>query len=181
MIKDDCPFVDNYVPHLVVKGIVLAYMKYIEEKSELAITHGSHRGSDDRSGRGGHRHHSTLRRLRRRPFYARSFDARTANPSNLWSAGSSWATSSKGSKIIDQVTIGCEGPDVFAIHCHGNPLIVERIMELLRRHGVQPVRAEQLLASVLESQKPQDAIAVEAKLALTTVKTTRGRASSPIR
>ncbi|HNS19551.1 MAG TPA: type III pantothenate kinase [Sedimentisphaerales bacterium] len=34
-IKDDCPFVDNYVPHLVVKGIVLAYMKYIEEKSEM--------------------------------------------------------------------------------------------------------------------------------------------------
>ena len=34
-IKDDCPFVDNYVPHLVVKGIVLAYKKYIEEKSEL--------------------------------------------------------------------------------------------------------------------------------------------------
>ncbi|MEN6333193.1 MAG: type III pantothenate kinase [Phycisphaerales bacterium] len=36
MIKDDVPFVDNYVPHLVVKGIVLAYMKFIEEKSELA-------------------------------------------------------------------------------------------------------------------------------------------------
>jgi len=35
-IKDDCPFVDNYVPHLVVQGIVLAYMKFIEEKSELA-------------------------------------------------------------------------------------------------------------------------------------------------
>jgi type III pantothenate kinase len=35
-IKDDCPFVDNYVPHLVVKGIVLAYMKYIESKSEVA-------------------------------------------------------------------------------------------------------------------------------------------------
>ncbi len=35
-IKDDCPFVDNYVPHLVVKGIVLAYMKHIEEKSEMA-------------------------------------------------------------------------------------------------------------------------------------------------
>ncbi len=34
-IKDDCPFVDNHVPHLVVKGIVLAYMKYIEQKSEL--------------------------------------------------------------------------------------------------------------------------------------------------
>jgi len=36
-IKDDCPFVDNYVPHLVIKGIVLAYVKYIEEKSEELI------------------------------------------------------------------------------------------------------------------------------------------------
>ncbi|MBN1358951.1 MAG: type III pantothenate kinase [Sedimentisphaerales bacterium] len=34
MIVDDCPFVDNYVPNLVLKGIVLAYMKYIETKSE---------------------------------------------------------------------------------------------------------------------------------------------------
>jgi type III pantothenate kinase len=34
-IKDDCPFVDNYVPHLVIKGIVLAYIKFVEEKSEL--------------------------------------------------------------------------------------------------------------------------------------------------
>ena len=34
-IKNDCPFVDNYVPNLVVKGIVLAYMKYVEKKSEL--------------------------------------------------------------------------------------------------------------------------------------------------
>jgi len=36
VIKEDCPFVDNYVPHLVIKGIVLAYVKYVEEKSELA-------------------------------------------------------------------------------------------------------------------------------------------------
>ncbi len=35
IIKDDCPFIDNYVPHLVIKGIVLAYMKYVEEKSEM--------------------------------------------------------------------------------------------------------------------------------------------------
>ena len=34
-IKDDCPFVDNYVPHLVVKGIVLAYQKYLETQSEM--------------------------------------------------------------------------------------------------------------------------------------------------
>ncbi|MHC4074996.1 MAG: type III pantothenate kinase [Planctomycetota bacterium] len=34
IIKDDCQFVDSYVPYLVVKGIVLAYRKFIEEKME---------------------------------------------------------------------------------------------------------------------------------------------------
>jgi len=33
IIKEDCDFVDNYVPNLVVKGIVLAYQKYIESKN----------------------------------------------------------------------------------------------------------------------------------------------------
>jgi len=32
MIKDDCDFADSYVPNLVLKGIVLAYRKHIEEK-----------------------------------------------------------------------------------------------------------------------------------------------------
>lgn len=72
-------------------------------------------------------------------------------------------------RTIDQVTVGCEGPDTFAIHCHGNPLIVEQIMGLLQRHGVQPVRAEQLLVRGAE-----DSIATEAKLALTRVKTIEG-------
>jgi len=31
MIKDDCEFVDSWVPNLTIKGIVLAYRKYIEE------------------------------------------------------------------------------------------------------------------------------------------------------
>jgi type III pantothenate kinase len=31
-IKDDCEFIDSYVPNLVVKGIVLAYQKYSEER-----------------------------------------------------------------------------------------------------------------------------------------------------
>jgi type III pantothenate kinase len=31
-IKDDCKFIDSYVPNLVVKGIVLAYRKYAKEK-----------------------------------------------------------------------------------------------------------------------------------------------------
>jgi len=32
IIKDDCEFIDSYVPNLAVKGIALAYRKYIEEK-----------------------------------------------------------------------------------------------------------------------------------------------------
>ena len=32
VIKDECDFIDSYVPNLVVKGIVLTYRKYIEEK-----------------------------------------------------------------------------------------------------------------------------------------------------
>ncbi len=31
-IKDDCEFIDSWVPNLVVKGIALAYRKYIKEK-----------------------------------------------------------------------------------------------------------------------------------------------------
>ena len=34
IIKDDCNFIDSYVPNMVIKGIVLAYQKYIEEKVE---------------------------------------------------------------------------------------------------------------------------------------------------
>ncbi len=32
-IQSDCTFIDNYVPNLVVKGIVLAYSKYMAEKT----------------------------------------------------------------------------------------------------------------------------------------------------
>jgi type III pantothenate kinase len=35
LIKDDCDFVDNYVPNLVIRGIALAYQRYIEEKSSV--------------------------------------------------------------------------------------------------------------------------------------------------
>ena len=33
-IKDDCDFIDSFVPNLVVKGIILAYKKYIAEKAK---------------------------------------------------------------------------------------------------------------------------------------------------
>lgn len=32
VIKDDIPFVDSYVPHLVTKGIALAYRRYLDEQ-----------------------------------------------------------------------------------------------------------------------------------------------------
>ena len=35
IIKDDCQFIDSYVPDLVIKGIVFAYKKYIEEKQAV--------------------------------------------------------------------------------------------------------------------------------------------------
>ncbi|MBP8910973.1 MAG: 50S ribosome-binding GTPase [Phycisphaerae bacterium] len=72
-------------------------------------------------------------------------------------------------QTIDHITVGCEGPDVFAIHCHGNPLIVDRIMGLLGRRGVHPVRPEQLII-----QQTEDSIAAEAELALARVKTIEG-------
>jgi len=36
LIQSDCAFIDSFVPNLVVKGIVLAYQKYIEQASESA-------------------------------------------------------------------------------------------------------------------------------------------------
>ena len=79
-----------------------------------------------------------------------------------------------GTEVIDQVTIGCEGPDTFAINCHGNPLIVEMIMQLLQQHGANLVTAEQLLTKTLSAKKRNNSIAVEAKLAQAKAKTLQG-------
>lgn len=35
LIREDCQFVDNHVPHLVLMGIVLAYQKHLQERTEL--------------------------------------------------------------------------------------------------------------------------------------------------
>lgn len=36
LIQSDCDFIDSFVPNLVVKGIILAYQKYIKQASESA-------------------------------------------------------------------------------------------------------------------------------------------------
>jgi len=34
IVQQDCDFIDSYVPNLVVKGIVLAYQKYLDQQAE---------------------------------------------------------------------------------------------------------------------------------------------------
>jgi type III pantothenate kinase len=36
MIKDDCEFVDSWVTNLALRGIIIAYKKYLFENSEIA-------------------------------------------------------------------------------------------------------------------------------------------------
>jgi len=87
-----------------------------------------------------------------------------------------------GTRIIDQVIIGCEGPalsgvegpDTFAINCHGNPLIVEDIMNLLKRNGVKLITPEQMLYKILSQDKSLNTIAIEAKLAISRARTIEG-------
>jgi tRNA modification GTPase len=79
-----------------------------------------------------------------------------------------------GDKTIDQVTIGCEAPELFAIHCHGNPLIVEMIMQRLQNAGASLLSAEQLRTKILSAQGQKNTIAVEAKLAQLKAKTLEG-------
>jgi tRNA modification GTPase len=81
------------------------------------------------------------------------------------------ATIQSGDKTIDQVTIGCEGNNSYAINCHGNPLIVEEIMQLLRQYGVELLTAEQLLSKISAGD---NTIAIEAKLAMPKIKTLEG-------
>jgi tRNA modification GTPase len=79
-----------------------------------------------------------------------------------------------GSETIDQVTIACEGPENFAINCHGNPLIVADIMRLLKQQGAELLTAEQLLAKIFSAEKLPDTIALEAKLTQLQAKTIQG-------
>ncbi len=69
------------------------------------------------------------------------------------------------SKNIDQVTIGCEGPSSFSIHCHGNPLIVEMIVQLLKKQGVLILNSEQLQIKLFSTQEHTNKITLEAKIA----------------
>ena len=79
-----------------------------------------------------------------------------------------------GGEVIDQVTIGCEGENHFAINCHGNPLIVEMIMELLARESVRLITAEQFLFNVLAAEGKYNTLTIEAKIEQVKAKTIEG-------
>jgi tRNA modification GTPase len=81
---------------------------------------------------------------------------------------------SSGTETIDQVTIGCEGPDHLAINCHGNPLIVADIMQLLQASGAMLLTAEEFLTKIFSVEKSLNTITLEAKLAQLQAKTVEG-------
>jgi tRNA modification GTPase len=83
-------------------------------------------------------------------------------------------TIAQGETTIDQVTIGCEVDRCFAIHCHGNPLIVEQIMALLQSQGVTLLDADQLLAWMWSQEQSMCTPAIEARLAIPRAKTLLG-------
>lgn len=74
---------------------------------------------------------------------------------------------------LDQVVLACEARDLYAIHCHGNPLIVEKAMALLARHQVELVPAETMHCRVWRSQG-HTALSIEARLALLQAQTLTG-------
>ncbi len=78
------------------------------------------------------------------------------------------------SEVVDEVVIGCEGPETFAIHCHGNPIINEMIMQLLQQQGVTLLSEEQLLVKILAAQKHSNMIALEAGITQPKAKTLHG-------
>lgn len=79
-----------------------------------------------------------------------------------------------GDKIIDEVIIGCEGENSFSINCHGNPIIVENILELLKKHGVKIVSAQEIIAYQARKKYGDNTIAVEAQIAITQAATLQG-------
>jgi len=83
-------------------------------------------------------------------------------------------TISMAGETTDQVTIGCEGPFNFAINCHGNPLIVADVMQLLQSNGATLLTAEELLTKIFSMGKTGNTITLEAKLTQLQAKTIQG-------
>jgi tRNA modification GTPase len=66
-------------------------------------------------------------------------------------------------QVLDEGLVGVEGPGWFALHCHGNPLILQQILTVLQKHGVQVITLEEMLTRRYIADSA-NAIEAEAKL-----------------
>ena len=64
----------------------------------------------------------------------------------------------EGEERVDEVTVGVERKDLIAIHCHGNPLIVQRVMGMLAGAGAECVDGERFEELRIETAGGLDTI-----------------------
>ncbi len=67
-------------------------------------------------------------------------------------------------RIVDQVLVACEGDDKFTINAHGNPILVESIMELLKSNGVKLISGKEMLMLEALQKNPENLLAAEASV-----------------
>lgn len=86
---------------------------------------------------------------------------------------STYGTIKDDGRVIDSVVIACERPACFVIHCHGNPLLVDQIVRLCRRHGAIPQPPHDLLFARYRAEA-KNLLEAEARLAMTQAVTREG-------
>jgi len=70
-----------------------------------------------------------------------------------------------GDRMIDEVVVGCEADNKFVIHCHGNSLLLEQIVQLLQFHGAVLADTEAFLSEKY-GRDSGNLIEAEARLAM---------------
>jgi tRNA modification GTPase len=69
----------------------------------------------------------------------------------------------EGGQILDQVVVGCEGINQFVIHCHGNPILVQKITELFIRGGAQLTDLENAVFPIFDTRFEKEAYTEQLK------------------
>ena len=69
-----------------------------------------------------------------------------------------------GDEIIDHVAAAMTEDDCIEIGCHGNPLIVEAVMGLLKKAGAELVSVERLIAEKLIAKGEKNSVEIEAEI-----------------
>jgi tRNA modification GTPase len=60
-------------------------------------------------------------------------------------------------QILDDVVVGCEGENRFVIHCHGNLLLVQKIIQLFIHGGAQLTHLENAVVPVFNTPLEKEA------------------------